>query len=106
MLGQAAPGTIHDVKIPGTGTSTVPSHDDFQPLDYLEFDHVTIESLGIASDPAEALGIGYAPKGMMKGYVAIPIRFPTGELIGYIGITEGNVTKEFHPPRRSHFPRG
>jgi hypothetical protein len=42
---------------------------------------------------------------MMKGYVAIPIRFPTGELIGYIGITEGNVPKEFHLPRWSHFPR-
>lgn len=31
-------------------------------------------------ETAEALGIGYAPKGMMKGYVAIPIRLPTGEL--------------------------
>jgi hypothetical protein len=29
-----------------------------------------------------ALGIGYAPKGMMKGYVAIPIRLPTGGLTG------------------------
>jgi hypothetical protein len=25
---------------------------------------------------------GYAPKGMMKGYAAIPIRLPTGELTG------------------------
>jgi hypothetical protein len=43
--------------------STVPPHDHFPPLDYLEFDHVTVESRGIASDTAEALGIGYAPKG-------------------------------------------
>jgi hypothetical protein len=40
----------------------------------------------------EALGIGYTSKGMMKGYVAIPIRLPTGELTGYIGIIEGKVT--------------
>jgi hypothetical protein len=58
--------------------------DHFPPLDYLEHDHITVEALGLA----EALGIGYAPKGMMKGYVAIPIRLPTGELTGYIGVTE------------------
>jgi hypothetical protein len=27
---------------------------------------------------------------MMKGYVAIPIMLPTGELIGYIGIREAS----------------
>ena len=48
----------------------------------LEFDQVTVEPLGIPPDSAEALGIGYAPKGMMKGYVAIPIRLPTGGLTG------------------------
>jgi hypothetical protein len=53
-----------------------------------------VESLGIdASTAAEALGIGYAPKGMMKGYVAVPVRLPTGELTGYIGIVEGKVPK-------------
>jgi hypothetical protein len=46
----------------------------------LEFDHIVVESLGIEANTAEALGIGYAPKGMMKGYVAIPVRLPTGEL--------------------------
>ena len=29
--------------------------------------HVVIESLGIDASTAEALGIGYAPMGMMKG---------------------------------------
>ena len=42
-----------------------------------------------------ASGIGYAPKGMIKGYVAIPIRLPTGELTGYIGTTERKLPKEF-----------
>jgi hypothetical protein len=31
-----------------------------------------------------------------KGYVAVPIRLPTGELTGYIRITEVTLPKEFH----------
>jgi uncharacterized Zn-finger protein len=54
---------------------------------------------------AATLGIGYAPKGMMKGYVAIPIRLPTGELTGYIGITEGKVPMEFHLSNVVTFPK-
>jgi hypothetical protein len=61
--------------------------------------------LGCPKDTAEALGIGYAPKGMMKGYVAIPIRLPTGELIGYIGVTEAKLPKEFHLSNVVTFPK-
>jgi hypothetical protein len=28
-----------------------------------------VEALGISADTGETLGIGYAPRGMMKGYV-------------------------------------
>jgi len=73
LLGQSGPGTVQDGKVPVTSTSTVPPHDHFPPLDYLEFDHVTVESLGIDASTAEALGIGYAVKGMMKGYVAVRV---------------------------------
>jgi hypothetical protein len=40
------------------------------PLDYLEADHIPVEALGLSQESAEALGIGYAPKRMMIGYVA------------------------------------
>jgi hypothetical protein len=43
----------------------------------------------------QAAWFGYAPKGMMKGYVAIPIRLPTGELTGYIGVIEAKIPNEF-----------
>jgi hypothetical protein len=43
----------------------------------------------------------YAPKGMMKGYVAIPIRLPTG----YIGITEAKLPKEFHLSNMVTYPK-
>jgi hypothetical protein len=103
MLGQSGPGTVQDGKVPST--STVPPHDHFPPLDYLEFDHVTVEALGIEAGTAEALGIGYTPKGLMKGYAVVPVRLPTGELTGYIGITAGKVPKEFHLSRVVTFPK-
>lgn len=105
MLGAETKGTVQSTGTVQNGTSTVPPHDHFPPLDYLEFDHVVVESLGIDASTAEALGIGYAPKGMMKGYVAVPVRLPTGELTGYIGITEGRVPKEFHLSRVVTFPK-
>jgi hypothetical protein len=42
---------------------------------------------------------------MMKGYVAVPVRLPTGELTGHIGITEDKVPKEFHLSRVVRFPK-
>jgi DNA primase len=102
MLGQSGPGTVQSNN---TVQSTSTVQDKFRPLDYLEADHITVEALGLSQETAEALGIGYAPKGMMKGYVAIPIRLPTGELTGYIGITEGKVPKEFHLSNVVTFPK-
>ena len=88
---------------PVQSTSTV--QDKFPPLDYLEADHITVEALGLSQETAEALGIEYAPKGMMKGYVAIPIRLPTGELTGYIGIIEAKLPEEFHLSNVVTFPK-
>lgn len=102
MLGAETKGTVQSTS---TVQSTGTVQDHFPPLDYLEADHVTVEALGLSQETAEALGIGYAPKGMMKGYIAIPIRLPTGELTGYIGITEGKVPKEFHLSNVVTFPK-
>jgi hypothetical protein len=96
MLGQPALGAVQ-------GTSTV--QNKFPPLDYLEADHITVEALGLSQERAEVLGLEYVPKGMMKGYVAIPIRLPTCELTGYIGITEAKLPKEFHLSKVVTSPR-
>lgn len=69
----------------------------FQPLDYLEADHAATEALGFDLETAIALGIGYAPKGILRGTVAIPVRSEDGTLVGYIGITEARLGK-FHLP--------
>ncbi len=63
----------------------------FRPLDYLEADHPAVEALGMEPDDAAALGIGYAPRGVLRGTVAVPIRLTDGTLSGYIGITEAKL---------------
>lgn len=57
----------------------------FAPLDYLEPDHPAVEAIGLSAEDATRLGAGYAPRGMMKGTVAIPLRSADGTLVGYLG---------------------
>ena len=40
-----------------------------------------------------------------EGCVAIPVRLPTGELTGYIGITEAKLPKEFYLSNVVTFPK-
>ena len=37
---------------------------------------------------AKALGIGFCSKGVLGGYVAVPLRLPDGTVAGYIGVQE------------------
>jgi DNA primase len=59
-----------------------------KPLDYLEYEHDAVQVLGFDAETAQALGIGYAAKGLMRGTIAVPIRLEDGTLVGYIGLTE------------------
>jgi DNA primase len=83
-----------------TGTaeppSTVPSHSSpknekagqpprLNPLTYLQAEHPLVQALGVSPDTAEYFGAGYAPKGIMRGRLAIPIHDPDGELLAYCG---------------------
>jgi hypothetical protein len=100
----------------GTGTSTVPSTGSrgtvpdrpqsqkagsnppspgIKPLDYLQHDHPAVEAIGFEAETAKALGVGFAPRGTMSGLVLIPVRLETGELAGYIGITEAKLPRKF-----------
>ncbi len=59
----------------------------FKALDYLQHDHEAVEALDLDPDVAQALGIGYAPRGVLRGTVAIPLRNQDGTIAGYIGVT-------------------
>ncbi len=55
---------------------------------YLEPGHEAVKALGISEEDAVRLGIGYAPKGVFRGRVLLPIRTIEGKLIGYAGYTD------------------
>lgn len=78
-----------------TVPSTVPQKEDkaegLEPLSYLEYDHAAVTAVGFDTDIAKRLGIGYSPKGIMRGTVAIPIRDQSGTLIAYIGVEEARL---------------
>lgn len=67
----------------------------FRQLDYLEHDHPAVLALGIEPEDAKRLGIGYAPRGILKGTVAVPIRLEDGTLVGYVGATELRLPPEW-----------
>lgn len=57
----------------------------FQPLTYLKPDDPKLEPLEIAPETYEAFGAGYAPRGIHRGRLALPIHALDGTLIGYAG---------------------
>lgn len=80
-----AEGNDVDITEASEATPGTASTSPLQPLTYLLFEHETVQALGIDAKTAEALGIGYAKKGIMRGRVAIPLRTHEGMLIGYCG---------------------
>jgi DNA primase len=84
------------VPVQSTSTSTKdtspPSTEDkgegLEPLCYLEPDHEAVVSLGFDPEWCSQHGVGYAPKGVCRGSVAIPFRDDHGVLLGYIAVQD------------------
>lgn len=74
--------------VPAEETPEAEPRGGFKPLEYLEADHPAVQALGFDPLVAETLRIGFAPRGILKGTVAIPVRLADGTLCGYVGITE------------------
>lgn len=82
-----------------TRTEAEPKPEQFQELGYLEAEHEAVEAIGLDAEVAKAVGLGFAPRGTMKGTVAIPIRLKDGTLIGYIGVTDiATIPSRWHLP--------
>jgi hypothetical protein len=60
----------------------------FKELDYLIFDHEAVIALGLDPEDCKRIGMGWAPRGMMKNTLCIPVRDKTGKLLGYAGTTD------------------
>lgn len=57
---------------------------ELKPLDYLVFNEA-VEGLGLSEATCKTWGAGYAPKGIMRGRLAIPIHDRAGTLLAYCG---------------------
>jgi CHC2 zinc finger len=60
---------------------------ELAPLTYLEAAHESVQQLGISAETARAWGAGYAPKGILRGRMAIPLFSREGTLLAYTGRT-------------------
>jgi len=74
---------------------------ELAPLQYLEAGHEAVQSLGVSIKTAEHFAAGYAPKGIMRGRLAIPLHTLDSILVAYVGVA---VSEEQSP--RLHFPNG
>ena len=89
------------------GPRPIPSRDEngFQPLSHLVAEHELVQDLGFPVEVAEQLGIGFAVRGMMKGFVAVPLRSVEGVLTGYIGVrSDVKLPTTWHMPETNVVP--
>jgi hypothetical protein len=71
-------------------------------LTNLVFDVPFLRRVGIAPEVAEAWGVGWCPRGWLRGRIVFPIRRPDGTLVGYAGL---DPTRR-EPGARWRFPKG
>lgn len=78
-------GTVPSRTVPGSEGA---GGSKLSPLSYLEPEHDAVLALGFDPEVAKALGIGYAPRGVCRGSIAVPIRDEKGNLLGYLGVQD------------------
>jgi DNA primase len=66
---------------------TVPEKEKagFNPLTYLQPEHPAVQGLGVSAETASHFGAGFAPRGILRGRLAIPIHDRDGTLTAYCG---------------------
>jgi DNA primase len=78
--GISSPGTVPEERRKGNERGPA-----LKPLTYLEPGHPKVVALGLTAETCEAFGAGYAPKGILRGRLAIPIHDWNGTLVAYCG---------------------
>ena len=56
-----------------------------RPLEYWQASYQAVQALGVSPETCAHFGAGYAPKGIMRGRLAIPIHDRAGTLLAYCG---------------------
>lgn len=73
---------------------------ELQPLEHLDYAHESLSAMNLPEHVARQIGVSYAKKGIMAGFIAVPLRTPDGFLCGYIGVREGKLPKTWHLPKQ------
>jgi DNA primase len=72
-----------------SGTKEIETATENKPLKFslknLDPSHSYLRERGLADETIATFGLGYCGKGLMQGYVAIPIHNGQGELVAYAG---------------------
>ena len=85
-----AEGSEPQAKAPASKSTlpvTVPEKEKagFNPLTYLQPEHLAVQGLGVSAETASYFGAGFAPRGILRGRLAIPIHDRHGTLMAYCG---------------------
>ncbi len=75
--------------------ASTPVATGLKPLENLDAAHELVKAINLPDTVAVKLGAGYCNKGLMRGYVALPLRLPTGQLVGYIGVKDAKLPKQW-----------
>jgi CHC2 zinc finger len=93
LAGDSAAAESGTLPRPGIGHNKLPEERpkedvrSLKPLSYLEADHEALRAIGLEGKTCRHFGAGYAPKGIMRGKLAIPIHdWRTGQLVAYCGL--------------------
>ena len=70
-----------------------------QPLSYLQPDHECLHHLGLDEETCIEFGAGYAPKGIVRGRLAIPVHDKNGTLVAYCGYAVDDKTPSWIFPK-------
>lgn len=65
---------------------------------YIQYEHPDVQALGINPETAEKLGIGYKGKGVLSGYVVMPL-YVDGKLVSYMGYNPRREQQLMFPPK-------
>jgi DNA primase len=91
--------------VPESGSSGREGTRTLTPLPYLEPENEAVEAIGFSVEFATRHGIGFAPKGVVRGSVAIPFRDENGQLLGYFGVQELTYIPPDFTPNVVKFPK-